>query len=120
MLEEIDFQDSGNQVSVTIDNETQSLPIKKINKLSTYIGLNQSLNTALENNIEVDAFIYYIKKAEEPDIENSEINTEVTQERDYLYSTEDSDIKFLTGVDSNDLKINIDGIVTITIYNGVF
>lgn len=118
MLEEIDFQDSGNQVSVTIDNETQSLPIKKINKLSTYIGLNQSLNTALENNIEVDAFIYYIKKAEEPDIENSEINTEVTQERDYLYSTEDSDIKFLTGVDSNDLKINIDGIVTITIYNG--
>ena len=53
MLEEIDFQDSGNQVSVTIDNETQSLPIKKINKLSTYIGLNQSLNTALENNIEV-------------------------------------------------------------------
>ena len=75
MLEEIDFQDSGNQVSVTIDNETQSLPIKKINKLSTYIGLNQSLNTALENNIEVDAFIYYIKKSEEPDIENSEINT---------------------------------------------
>ena len=118
MLEEIDFQDSGNQVSVTIDNETQSLPIKKINKLSTYIGLNQSLNTALENNIEVDAFIYYIKKSEEPDIENSEINTEVTQERDYLYSTEDNDIKFLTGVDSNDLKINIDGIVTITIYNG--
>lgn len=118
MLEEIDFQDSGNQVSVTIDNETQSLPIKKINKLSTYIGLNQSLNAALENNIEVDAFIYYIKKSEEPDIENSEINTEVTQERDYLYSTEDNDIKFLTGVDSNDLKINIDGIVTITIYNG--
>ena len=118
MLEEIDFQDSGNQVSVTIDNETQSLPIKKINKLSTYIGLNQSLNTALENNIEVDAFIYYIKKAEEPDIENNEINTEVTQERDYLYSAYDSDIKFLTGVDSNDLKINIDGIVTITIYNG--
>ena len=122
MIEEIDFQDSGNQVSVTIDNETQSLPIKKINKLSTYIELNQSLNTALENNIEVDAFIYYIKKTEETNIENEEINTEVTHEREYLYEdlpdNLSNDIKFLTGVDSNNLRLNIDGTVTITIYNG--
>lgn len=127
MTEEIDFQDSGNQVSVTIDKETQSLPIKKINKSPTYIGLNKSVNTALKNDIEVDAFIYCIKKTEEVDTENQETDddesqetdTEITQERDYIYSPAEDDIRFLTGInDDNVLKLDIDGTVTITIYNG--
>ena len=93
MLEEIDFQDTNNKVSITIDNETQELPIKKINRLSTYIDLDESLNTALENNIELRASLYYIKK-------NSVVNDESTEEID------------------PDTKLNIDGTVTVTIYNG--
>ena len=62
MIEEIDFQDTDNKVFITIDNETKDFPIKKINRLPTYIDLEQSLNTALENNIELKASIYYIKK----------------------------------------------------------
>ena len=84
MIEEIDFQDTDNRVSVTIDNETQRFSIKKINRLSTYIDLEQSLNTALENNIELKASIYYIRR-------NNENET---------------------------IKLNSDGTVTITIYDG--
>ena len=62
MLEEIDFQDSGERITVTIDNESIELPINKINRLPTYIELNQSLNTALESNIKLDANIFYVKQ----------------------------------------------------------
>ena len=61
MIEEIEFYDTNHKVSVTIDNETKDLPIKEIKKLPTYIGVNQSLNTALNNNIDLDATIYYAK-----------------------------------------------------------
>lgn len=94
MIEEIDFQDTNNKVSITIDNETKEFPIKKINRLPTYIDLEQSLNTALENNIELKASIYYIKKGtvSNPDANESDINP--------------------------DTKLNIDGAVTVTIYDG--
>lgn len=104
MIEEIDFQDTNNKVSVTIDNETQSLPIKKINKLPTYIDLNKSLNTALENNIEVDALIC-IKHS--GDSNATEENPQITNPIDTQSNQTQHD----------EIHLNIDGIVTITIYN---
>lgn len=97
MIEKITFQDTDEKVFVTIDNETQDFEIKKIKKLPTYIDLDQSLNTALENNIELRASIYYIEEKEE------------TETIEYI----------MENTDRNDVnpKINIDGTVTVTIYN---
>ena len=121
MIEEIEFLDSDNKVSITIDNETQTIPIKTIKKLSTYIELNQSLDTALNNNIEVDAYIYYIKNNN-----NEESYTEVAEEREFIYTEgieegeeddERKDIRFLTNTEISYSRINIDGTVTITIFD---
>ena len=112
MLEEIDFQDSGERITVTIDNESIELPINKINRLPTYIELNQSLNTALESNIKLDANIFYVKQIS-TNIENEEINTEVTEASD-----DNNYTKYLLANGYDSYHINIDGTVTVTIYNG--
>lgn len=112
MLEEIDFQDSGERITVTIDNESIELPINKINRLPTYIELNQSLNTALESNIKLDANIFYVKQIN-TDIENEEINTEVTEASD-----DNNYTKYLLANGYDSYHVNIDGTVTVTIYNG--
>ena len=62
MIEEVDFQDTDMSVNVKIDNENKPLPIKEINKLSTKIKLNQSLDTAYLDDIIVDLTLYYIDK----------------------------------------------------------
>lgn len=111
MLENITFEDSGEKVSVTIDNESIELPISKINRLPTYIELNQSLNTALENNIELNASIFYTEEHTD-NIEDEEINTEVTEEED-----EDSNTAYLVPVDYKSSQLSIDGSATVTIYN---
>lgn len=112
MLEEIDFQDSGERITVTIDNESIELPINKINRLPTYIELNQSLNTALESNIQLDANIFYVKQIN-TNIENEEINTEVTEASD-----DNNYTKYLLANGYDSYHIDIDGTVTVTIYNG--
>lgn len=102
MIEEIDFQDTNHKVSVTIDNETKNLPIKKINKLSTYIGLNQLLNTALNNNINLDATIYYAKHVSD-EVDNSDIiSRQLTLTgSDIAQLNEDSDFTVLVEDDIN-------------------
>lgn len=99
MIEDIEFLDTDEKVSVTIDNETQEIPIQKIKKFKTYIDLNQTLDTALKNNIILDASIYYRKDIEDNYVENEEFLT------DDIYLSEANRI------------ISTDGTVTITIYN---
>lgn len=72
MIEDIEFLDTDEKISVTIDNETQDIPIQKIKKFRTYIGLNKTLNTALHNDIVLDASIYYGKDIEDNDIEDTD------------------------------------------------
>ena len=96
MIEEINFKENDNdyRVYVQIDNEKNSFEIKEIDKLSTYIELNQSSDTALEENIKVDASIYYIKKqdnTEETDIEIEE-------------TSEDDDTRYIANKNKRDSK----------------
>ena len=161
MLENINFEDSGERVSVTIDNESIELPINKINRLPTYISLNQSLNTALENNIELNASIYYpsntkavaigqghqidiqvhVQDENKHSIANQNVNifadtdvahditspqtidlkfidTEHEDETEVIEQSDDNHYtEYLTSINDSSSKLNIDGSVTVTIYN---
>ena len=60
MREQIQFNDTGKKVNVTIDNETEQLPIKSIIKIPTFIELQKPLNTPLKEDIILDAHLCYI------------------------------------------------------------
>ncbi len=73
-------------VSVTIDNEEQILPILEIDKKSTYISLNNSLNTALNNDIKLNAEIFYIDQSEHLKIDfNGTVKIQIYQNEKIFY-----------------------------------
>ena len=95
----INFRDTDNRVRVRIDDEeNDDLIIKEIIKLPTVIQLNQTLDTALKNDIILDASLFSI--GESIDIDN-------TQYENYLENN------YLNNFDS-------DGSVNITILNKNF
>lgn len=117
MIEDIEFKDTGKKVTSTIDNESKSISIKEIIKAPTFIVLNKSLDTILEEDIAVDGILCYINK------DNEDVNS--IKEYIEVVDTTDSETaismatKYLTQVTNiNNLKIDIDGVVDITIYNG--
>ncbi len=99
MIENIDFIDTDNKVTVTIDNETQELPIKAINRLPIYIDLNQSLNTALENNIQLDASIYYINNETPTKLDTDGVVTVTIYNNDEIYYSKNKHFKKGTIID---------------------
>lgn len=111
MIEEIRFHDSGKKINITIDNEKQSIPIQTIDKLKTFINLRQELDTPLQENINIDADLYYVPyDAEVEDIEyidDEEVFADIEGNTSYieLYNNQPQNI------------VDIDGIVTLTIYN---
>lgn len=149
-MEEIRFNDSGKKIRVSIDSETQEIPIYEIDRFKTFITLNQSLNAPLKENIIVDAslnFLSYDTIEESLSYtDNTDINTNITAsnetvaESDYNTLNEDSEYsepipeinnqynqivtnnwQYGAEIDTNNAEIkqvDLDGIVTITIYNG--
>lgn len=90
----INFRDTDNRVRVRIDDEeNDDLIIKEIIKLPTVIQLNQTLDTALKNDIILDASLFSVGEA---------IDTDNTQYENYLENN------YLNNFDS-------DGSVNITI-----
>ena len=72
----INFRDTDNRVRVRIDDEeNDDLIIKEIIKLPTVIQLNQTLDTALKNDIILDASLFSVGEA---------IDTDNTQYENYL------------------------------------
>ena len=60
MLNNIRLKDDEyKEIDIYIDDAKETLQIKEIDKLVTYINLNKSANTALYENIEIDALLYY-------------------------------------------------------------
>jgi hypothetical protein len=60
MLNNIRLKDDEyKEINIYIDDALETLQVKEIDKLQTYINLNKSLDTALYENIEIDAFLYY-------------------------------------------------------------
>lgn len=127
-MEDISFNDSGKRVYITIDNQRKEIPICEIKKFTTFITLNQSMNTSLKEDIVIDASLNYLPyNAQEEDLsytDNSDIDVE------YSSSTEDIEENGITTVNTwytgpefyilNDKakQTDLDGVVTITIYNG--
>lgn len=103
MIKDIELVDTDKNVTVTIDNEVDKLPIKSIIKLPTYILLNSPIDTSLYNNIEINATLCYID-----DKDDDKVETEL-------------DINNITAfqIPNNKVirKIDIDGTVIIKIYN---
>ena len=60
MIEDIRFSDSNKKVYISIDNETQNIPLYQVDKLQTFFKLEQLMDTPLRENIDVDALLYYI------------------------------------------------------------
>ena len=72
----INFRDTDNRVRVRIDDEeNDDLIIKEIIKLPTVIQLNHTLDTALKNDIILDASLFSVGEA---------IDTDNTQYENYL------------------------------------
>lgn len=124
MIENIQLINTDKKITVQIDNETNELPIKQIKKAPTFINLNQALNTALYDDIIIDATLCYINNSDNDDI--SETSDDTTNDFHYNYYDIDAidntiDVTSLTSflIPSNKelKKINIDGVVTIKIYN---
>ena len=60
MLNNIRLKDDEyKEIDIYIDDAKETLQIKEIDKLVTYINLNKSADTALYENIEIDALLYY-------------------------------------------------------------
>ena len=60
MLNNIRLKDDEyKEIDIYIDDAKETLQIKEIDKLITYINLNKSADTALYENIEIDALLYY-------------------------------------------------------------
>lgn len=105
MREQIRFNDTGKKVNVTIDNETEQLPIKSIIKIPTFIELQKPLNTPLKEDIILDAHLCYIV---------SDNDTIVTED-DMIYDDE-TNPSFIIPDNTKAAKIHTDGIVNIVIY----
>ena len=72
----INFRDTDNRVRVRIDDEeNDDLIIKEIIKLPTVIQLNQTLDTALKNDIILDASLFSI--GESIDIDNTQYENQL-------------------------------------------
>ena len=54
----IKFTDTDNYLKATIDEQTLDVDIKKIIKLPTYINVLNTLDTALNNDIQIKASLY--------------------------------------------------------------
>ena len=85
-MRDVTLLDTEHKVSISIDNETQEIDIKQIKKLYTYIDLNESLNTALENDIVLDAYIYCSNEPPTTINEDTEVNEENVTHRDIIDS----------------------------------
>ena len=118
MLEDIHFTDSGEKISITIDNETQEIPIKKFNKLPTYIELNQSLNTALESDIQLNASIFYNKTTSQINNDENIIGDNIPDENIHIDTEPEDMYAYLMSLEHDEDRISIDGSVVVTIYNG--
>lgn len=100
--------------SVTIDNQkSNDIEIQEYEKKPTHTVLSQSPNTALDNDILIDAYIYYIPSGIETVDEEHVI---INQSSDTPIEPE-YDVPILTQIDNGSLAV-FDGVVTVTIYNG--
>lgn len=106
MREQIRFNDTGKKVNVTIDNETEQLPIKSIIKIPTFIELQKPLNTPLKEDIILDAHLCYIAND----------NDAIVTEDDIIYDDE-TNPSFIIPDNTKAAKIHTDGIVNIVIYD---
>ena len=61
-IEDIEFLDGDKKIEIIIDGKPQEIPIKIIQKKSTTITINQLNNTALREDIIVDATLSPVKK----------------------------------------------------------
>lgn len=118
MLEDIHFTDSGEKISITIDKEIQEIPIKKFNKLPTYIELNQSLNTALESDIQLNASIFYNKTTSQINNDENITGDNIPNENIHIDTEPEDMYAYLMSLEHDEDRISIDGSVVVTIYNG--
>lgn len=125
-MEEIRFNDSGKKISVTIDKETQTIPIQEIDKFKTFITLNRSLNTSLNEKIELNASLKYLPYDVQTEnleyIDNGRIDIEYTE------TTEDEEDDGTITINNWDTgaenmpfeaqacQVDLNGVVNITIY----
>ena len=88
MMEEIRFNDSNKCIHISIDNETQEIPIFEIDRLETYIILKDIIDAPLNEKINIDALLCYIpyendntedNETMEPDINIPNVNNPNTQ-----------------------------------------
>lgn len=79
-MKDIKFSESDKKVYLTIDNETQTIPIYDINKKYSFIELNKLLDIVLNEDIIIDATIYTYDK---DDMENNDIEIEKANIADF-------------------------------------
>lgn len=148
MIEDIRFYDSGKKINLTIDNEKQNIPIHAVDKLYTFIELNKPLETPLKENIEIDASLCYLPYDIDvdnlDDYGDTSFNLDIYPPTDTIHKgdhvqisakfTSDNKEKNFKNItvkfydtdeeiyDSPTIiaakKVTLDGIATITIYNG--
>ena len=95
--DDIHFSDLGKKIHISIDKEQQTITIWDIDKLNTFINLNQPLNTPLQENIVVDASLCALP---------------------YNVPVDTMDETFYDDIDDESIiePVRYDGLVTITIY----
>lgn len=116
------LEDTNYKVKVQIDNAIEELTIQSIVKNPTFIYLNQSLNTPLNDDIQINATLCSIVNIDD---DNALTDDDVTNNFHYPYTDvnaiENIDIasttSFLLPNNTQLNKIAINGIVNIKIYN---
>lgn len=116
------LENTNYKVKVQIDNAIEELTIQSIVKNSTFIYLNQSLNTPLNDDIQLNATLCSIVNIDD---DNALTDDDVTNNFHYPYTDvnaiENIDIasttSFLLPNNTQLNKIAINGIVNIKIYN---
>jgi len=80
MLQDLEFEYVGDELSATIDNETQKIQVYKIVKAPTHFILYDTIDTALNTAINVNLFLGYGEESEieEDEYDISPINKEDT------------------------------------------
>lgn len=79
VLEDLELEQIDRNLTVTIDNETRSLPVYKVNKLQTEIINQNNINTVLYAPIVLDLTLTYKnKKKEKKNINNDFVTATVT------------------------------------------
>lgn len=124
-IDNIRFNDSGKKINITIDKETQQIPICSINKFESYIFLQEPLNTPLKENIIVDALLCYIPyDTINEDVETLDNDVSVStptihgtqQETEYIANTTQTQYIYDNNTMANNIA-ELNGTVDIIIYD---